>query len=423
MLIKTVGALAASTALVVAVPATATAGSADTGADTSTASASTVSYSGLAFGTQVSALDKTITSGRTAPSSISCTTDGNKRTTKDVAGVNLPGVGKVGAVSSVARTTETSSYKRMNTQANVAGVNLLGGRITADAIKVNSSAYARDGRDDTGVNSFSFVNLKVGDTKIPVNVKKNSKVTVPGVAEVTLNQQSKGANKDGRYTARTNGIVVRLLKDNPLGLPTDTKITIASARASVDPVAGSALHAGSGFSTRVRALDGVVRSSPTASVGMPCLGGHRRNNVAEVNVPLLINSGTTTTTATGASKGDRTWSRVINRTASPRILGGLISADAIVADTTVSRTGDETSMKDRSSLVGLRVAGRKVADVDLEPNSTIEIPGIAKVTVHKQSKGKDALTVTMLRVELLSGTAGLPKGAVVEVGHSRSQLK
>ena len=60
---------------------------------------------------------------------------------------------------------------------------------------------------------------------------------------------------------------------------------------------------------------------------------------------------------------------------------------------------------------------------DLAPNSTVEVPGVAKVTVHKQSKTEDTLSVTMLHVELLAPRGDLPKGAVVEVGHSTSRLK
>ena len=426
MLIKTVRALAATVLVSLVVPATAAAtetASSTTRSAGSTASLPEVAYSGAAFGTQVSALDKIIASGRTAYSSVSCTADGGKRVTQEVAGVRLPGIGRIGAVTSLAQTTETATYKRTNTQAGVAGVSLLGGRITADALKVNSSAYARSGGTRSGVNSFSFVNLKIGSTKIPANVGKNTKVTVPGVAEVTVNQQSKGTNKDGRYSVQTNGVVITLLPGNPLGLPADTRVVIGSSTSALDEGQGNALHGGAGFSTRVRALDGTVRSAPTALAGVPCLGGTNSNTLATMDVPLLLSSGTTSTTATGASTDTRTWSRVVNRTASPRILGGLISADAVVADTTVSRSGGKTTHSDRSSLVGLRVAGRKVTAADLDPNSRIEIPGVAKVIVHKQAKGTARLTTTMLYVELLSARVGLPKGAIIEVGYSSSQLR
>lgn len=422
-MLKPIGALTASAALIMAIPATATAqDSATSGPAPSAASPSDVAYSGLAYGTQVSALDASVTSGRTAPSSISCTTEGGKAVTQDVAGADLGDVGKIGGVNTSARTNETASTQQMSTQARTAGINLLGGRITADAVKVDTSATARGG-SHSGANKTTFVGLKVGNTKIPVNVDKNSTVTVPGVAKVTLNQQSKGETEDGRYSAATNGIVVRLLPDNPLGLPTDTRIVVSSATATVDPVQGNALHGGYGFSTRVAALDGRVHSSPTALVGVPCTGGTGRNDLAQGDVPLLADTNTTTTTATGGSKDGRSWSRVTNRTASPRILGGLISADALVADTTVSRAGGKTTHTDRSTFVDLRILGHKVAAADLAPNSTINIPGIAKVTVHKQTKGEQAMSVTMLEVELLAPRADMPKGAVIEVGHSNSRLQ
>lgn len=422
MIKKALGAVAAASLVALAPPAAAISQDA-TGA--AAGALPNVAYSGLSFGTQVSALSGTISSGKTAPSSVGCTNDGGKRKRNTVAGVNLPVVGKVGAVNTLAQTTETSTWKRTNTRAEVAGINLLGGQIKADAIKTNASAYARAGDVRTGANSMSLVNLTVAGKTIPAKVGKNTKVTIPGVAEVTLNKQTRSTNKSDRYTVSTTGISVRILPDNPLGLPTTTKIDVASARASLDIVDGEELHSGTGFSTRVKALGGAVKSGATAAVSMPCTGGTKRNNIADVRVPLLVNTGTTSSVATGATSDTREWSRVINRTASPRLLGGLITADALVADTTVSKsksTGQIYS-RDNSSFVGLRVAGRKVADVDLAPNSTIEIPGIAKVTVHQQLKGSKSLTVTMLRVELLDGLAGLPVGSVIEVGYSRSALR
>lgn len=421
MRFRTIGALTAASALIVSVPATAMAQDSTTTRETPSSS-SNVAYKGIAFGTQVSGLDDAVTSGRTASSSISCTTEGGQNVTRDVAGADLGEVGTVGAVNTSARTSEGSGTQQMSTQSKTAGINLLGGRITADAVQVDATAKARGGSYDSA-NNARLVGLTVGDTKIPVDVKKNTKVTVPGVAEVTLNQQTAGKNTDGRYVSRTRGIVVRLLPDNPLGLPTDTRVVVGAAHSTVDPVQGEALHGGSGFSTRVTALDGRVTSSPTALAGVPCTGGTSTNNVAEGDLSLLARTNTTSTRSTGGSSDGRTWSRVTNRTGSPRILGGLISADAIVADTAVSRKGGSTTHADRSTLADLRVAGRKVASADLAPNSTIEIPGIAKVTVHKQSKTEDTLRVTMLHVELLAPRGDLPKGAVIEVGHSHSQLR
>lgn len=417
MKLSMVAACAATSALVLSA---ATAAHAET---TATAPPS-VAYTGLAYGTEVSALDSTVRVGKTPMSSVSCTSQSGVNTTKSLAGVNLPLVGNVGAVNTRARTDETSTYKRTNTQAQVAGVNLLGGQIKADAIKANSSAYAKADGVNTGVNTLTFTNLTIAGRTISADVAKNTKITVPGVAEVTVNKQTRGLSKTGRYNVVTTGLSIELLKGNPLGLPTSTTINIASATAAVTATTGDATYGGTGFSTRVRAVGGAVTSAPTANAGVPCLGGTNRNELAGVNVPLLVDAGTTETIARGLTDSSRDWSRVTNRTASPRILGGLISADALVAETTVGRSKStgRTTYTDTSKFVGLKIAGRTVADVDLAPNSVIEIPGVAKVVVHQQIKGKSSMSVTMLRVELLQGAAGLPVGSIIEVGYSRSAL-
>lgn len=284
-----VTALAASIAasmVVLAAPATAAPTTTAAPAGTTTSSGlPNVAYSGLAYGTKISALDGTVTSGMTAPSSVSCTHAGGVRRTNTVAGVTLPLVGRVGAVTTVTQTTETTEWRRTNTQAQVAGVNLLGGAVTADAIKTNSSAYAMIGDTRTGVNTFTFVNLKIAGQTIPADVPKNTKITVPGVAEVTVNKQSRTQNNTGQYTARTTGLSIRALSGNPLGLPTASTVEIASTRAAVQEMQGDALYSGNGFSTRVRALAGAVGSGGTAAAGVPCLGGVSSSNLAGVTVP------------------------------------------------------------------------------------------------------------------------------------------
>lgn len=417
MKLSKIAACAATSALILAAPTAAH-------AETTTAALPSVAYTGLAYGTEVSALDSTVRLGKTPVSSVSCTSKAGTYDTKSLAGVNLPLVGNVGAVTTLVRTTETSSYKRTNTQSQVAGVDLLGGQIKADAIKVNSSAYAKAEGVNIGVNNMTFTNLKIAGRPISADVAKNTKITIPGVAEVTVNKQVRGMSKTGRYNVATTGLSVELLKGNPLGLPTSTTINIASASAAVTAMSGEATHGGSGFSTRVRALGGAITSAPTANAGVPCAGGTNRNELAGVNIPLLLDAGTTETTAVGEKNSTSEWTKVTNRTAAPRILGGLISADAIVAESKVtrSRSTGRTTYADTSKFVGLKIAGKPVADVDLAPNSTIEIPGIAKVVVRQRTMGDSSMTITMLRVELLKGVAGLPIGSVIEVGYSRSTL-
>lgn len=384
-----------------------------------------VAYSGSAFGTQVNLLNGTVTSGATARAGVSCTREGGLQDAQSVAGVSLPVFGKTGAVTTLARTTETSTYKRTNTQSQVGKVNLLGGRITADAIKTNSSAYAKANGTRSGVNTMTFTNLKIGGRTISANVAKNSKITIAGIADITVNQQSRSTSSTGAYTAKTTGLIIRLLPGNTLGLAAGSTIQIASTTATVQELPDNQIYTGAGFSTRVRALSGAVTSSATALAGVPCTGGSAVSNLAGVNVPLLLGSGTTSTSARGVSESTRIYSKVTNTTASPRILGGLITADAIKAETTTSRskaTG-QYYRSNTSTFAGLKIAGKSVARADLKANSVVNIPGVAKVTINKQATGTRSILVTALHVELLKSVGGLPTGSVVEVGYSGTGLK
>lgn len=214
-LAKTLGALASSALILAAVPGAA---SAQPSASTAAAALPKVAYTALAYGTYVSALDTTIASGPTPLASISCTMTAGKTVNQSIAGVNLGVLGKIGAVSTQARTIETD-VKRTYTGSRVAGVNLLGGRITADAISAGSSAYAGSGDTRTGGNSFSLANLKIAGQPISATVAKNTRVSIPGVAEVTVNKQAKVTSPNAGTRSRPSGSPCVSCPATPSGSP------------------------------------------------------------------------------------------------------------------------------------------------------------------------------------------------------------
>ena len=77
---------------------------------------------------------------------------------------------------------------------------------------------------------FSFVNLKVAGVPVVANMAPNTRLSLPGLGRVTVNEQILPAGSGGR--TQVNGLhVVVTIRPNLLGLPVGAEIVVAHADA------------------------------------------------------------------------------------------------------------------------------------------------------------------------------------------------
>jgi hypothetical protein len=187
---------------------------------------------GSAYGTRVTAAVGTLVNVQSDPTSpITMPAAGTHGVTNfnTVAGVNLTPLAQVGAVTTSATGTDTATVLDSRTTSEIAGVNLFNGLITADAIKAVAHAHGTPGITSTyhSDGAATFVNLKIGSTTIPINVKPNTVINIANLAIVTINQ----------ITQTANAVLVRVLDIKittaAYGLPVGAEIQVATATAAV----------------------------------------------------------------------------------------------------------------------------------------------------------------------------------------------
>lgn len=383
-----------------------------------------VGFNSSAWGTIVTALDKTITSGATSSVSVACTSATGLDRRNSLATVNLPVVGRTGAVSTRVTTAGASGTTTTTSTSQIAGVNLLGGAVVADAITVSATAKDVSGVA-SGSGSTSFAGLKILGQSFSANVAPNSKVAlvVAGktVGSVTLNYQGKGST-NGVYASSARGIMISLLAGNPFGLPGATTVSIGGANAGVS-TPRVATSGGSGWGLSATTLGGAVSIGRQPSVGIACYGGKTSGSLATLTRDPLISTGTTTVSTSSAGSATTATSMVKTTIAGPRILAGLISADAIVAEAHAARTpAGAVATSDRSSFVGLKILGLPAINSNVAPNTKIEVPGLGSVTLRKVTKTARGIEIVMLEIKLEAGIAGLPTGTVVQLGGANATV-
>jgi hypothetical protein len=389
------------------------------------AASPTLGAAASAYGSYV-VVGGVVRSGPTALAIISCTTAFGRATAGSAAAGDVP-AGSVGATRTSASTSKSATGHSSRGSSTTSGVNLMRGLVRADSVTSTSSAVRTTAGTLSGSGLSQLAGLKVGGRALNSTPAPNSAITLrtssgAPLATVYLNQQSKTVVGNELRVA-TTALRVVVTGSNSLGLPVGSRMDIGVSRATLTgPVSG--LVGGLGYATSASYPDGAASSSRTALAGVPCTGGSGQATLATATVPGLVSTGTTSTDvlSTITSTSRRSYAR--NTIQAPRVLGGLISADSVVAETSArqSSVGAAPVFTDTSRFVGLRITGLPAVSASVAPNTVLTVPGVGRVTLHKVVRTPRSIEVVMIEVVTDRVRGTLPTGSVVRIGSSVTSL-
>lgn len=391
-------------------------------------------FIGFAGGSAVKAVGSTVTSDLTSQSSVDTVNTGVS-SANTLATAVVQNVLNAQAVTTYVATSAIPGGVRIVSHTHTASANLLGGLITASAVDTTNTTTVMDDANRTTSNVIhtTFVNLKVGSAKIPVNVPQNFHITLPGVAQVYLNASYvlQGAPGSGGIVTFGSGLYVSLLKSrapNPIG----TEVYLNPVYTAVTTVTQEEgpLISGNAFASQITAAAGnevQVYSGPTAQVAQPFGGTHGKdvvNSTAYVNLGQVAQIGAVSSEVSGVKSNTVTsYSKLTTNLAHIKLLNGLITADALTGVAYASATpSGTTSTSTSTSLVNL-VIGGKAIPVNVAPNTRINIGNIATVLINGQNKSPFAAVVKVLEITINTATDGLPVGAVIDIGVARAGIQ
>lgn len=389
-------------------------------------------YSGSSGGTQVNALGSTISSGVTAASNLTDNVVPNS-TQVQVASVSVPNLLSVGAVTSGQKAEAFGDGVKITSAVKILGVNLLNGAIKVDAVESTSYASAKNatatGAELAGGTSTTFARLTIAGKAYPITVPANTKITIPGLAEVVLNETRVDKSVPGK-TVRTigNAIHITLLKQQgsaPPGAeiklnPTQA-LVVPTGESDALPVGGFAYgsYAGVAVGDQVKVL-----SQPTGMVSLPSIGTDGQpytNQIAGVNIPQVatvsaIQTMVNATTIPGYSDVNTgAYLAKIN------LFNGLIKADAVDVSTHVRKAGTDNVAEARMNFLNLVIGGRQIP-INVAPNTQIYLFGVGQVYINQQLTQPGYAAIVGLRIILSTARFGLPAGADIHVAVSASYV-
>ena len=366
--------------------------------------------------------------GKSAYIPCPCQGTGGTPISNNIAGLTVGSVLKVGAATSTVFTNKTTTTATISDSSRIAGVNLLGGLITADALTAVANVLATETALTTTTTGTSFVNLKIAGQPIDVNVAQNTTISLPGIGSVTL-RKTVFSKTTTRALSRLDLISIKVDTSNSFGLPVGVTFSVGHAESTFQRTQPIAVTGGQAWGASANASIGTTlqgQLGKVALVTIPCLGTDGKivtNNVNATTLTTVLSLGASTTTAFG---GDQSGSRVAQTTAQVagiKLLGGLIGATAITSVATETVSGRvRTRSTAGTSFASLKILGL-VLPINVAPNTTITLPLLGRVIVNEQivptSGGKTIVNGLHLFVTS-ANLLGLAVGTELLVAHAEA---
>lgn len=384
-------------------------------------------YQGSSGGTRITALGTTISSGLTASSNLADSVVPNQSSVQ-VASVKVADLIDVGAVTSGQQAVASGDGVKITSGVKIAGISLLNGAIKADAIESTSFASASSAGLDGGT-STTFVRLTIGGKAYPLNVPPNTKIEIPGLVEVVINEQRIDKSIPGK-TIRTMGTALHLTLLKQQGqAPAGAEIQLNPTQALIVPTGDAVASAVGGFSyatfAGVQAGDQVkVLAQPTGIVMLPSTGTNGQetsNTIVGANIPNVAEIGAITTKANAKTIIGYSDVSTGARLAKINLLGGLITADAVDVTAHVRKSAADNVAEAQLNFVHLVIAGKKIP-IDVKPNTQLYILGIGQVYINQQLTKPNYSAIVGLRITLSTKKFGLPIGADIHVAVASSYV-
>lgn len=370
------------------------------------------------YGTRVRGGQIPAGSGTTAYDSTGCTTSIGREAGNTQAGVNLQGLGTVGAVDTSLRTEKVNGQIASVSEHKVAGINLdlgAGTGLSITAINTIARAYHdKTGFHATSDTTIGNIVLTVGGIATPIPIPApDTPIVIPGLVSIEVGRSEIKEGPNGAQ-AREKGVQIEIPAAG-------AKLKIAASFASIeDGVTFGPLH-GNASTTRIAVLGDLITSGPTLKIIMPCAGTGgevKSKELAGVNLANQLVIGAATSTQMGKQSKTRAIGFEQAQVAKVDLGNGALVINAITGRVNVSRVkGKKAVANANGTTVGSIIAnGQEQAIPD--PGQAIEIPGLAKIAFNVQEKIPGGLHVIAIQITLLDGTA-----AVINIGEAKLAIR
>ncbi|MBA2388867.1 MAG: hypothetical protein H0V67_01315 [Geodermatophilaceae bacterium] len=325
-----------------------------------------------------------------------------------------------GTITTTGNTSVSPTQSK--TTASAQSVNVLGGLVTAGAVTAASASSNGTNGLRTSAAGTSFANLKVLGLPVLLSPAPNTRMTLPGVGYVVLNEQTAKINASSA-SLRVNAIRAVVTTPNLLGFDVGTTVVVSQAYSALNAPAGGSLG-GFAYGTSIKA-GSLLSSAPTFKVTLPCAGTNgvlTQRNGAGIDVPGLLDSGTIRNTAVGSTTTTTASGETTSTIESASLLDGLVEATGVRSVATASvNSGGTTKSSNGTTFATITVNGQPLVIADIKPNTRINLAGVGTLYLHRTITTATSIEVRAIEIVVrVLNRFGLPVGSVVQVAVAKA---
>jgi hypothetical protein len=166
--------------------------------------------------------------GKTAAIYVGCQGTRGETHTNNIAALNVGKILSLGTGTTTAFGGLTPSGTVAKTTSTVDGLRMLNGLISADTVTAVAQDTFKDGERISSTQGSQFSNLRVAGIRVATNVAPNTRIVLPGIGYVVVNEQ-KIPSPTSTARLQVNGLHVFVTTTNLLGLPVGSQIIVAHA--------------------------------------------------------------------------------------------------------------------------------------------------------------------------------------------------
>ncbi len=358
-----------------------------------------------------------VTYGPSIPVALSCTTPPATNTLTNSG--NITSVNTLvnsGTATSTITVNRTATDLSVTSTADVKNLKLLGGLITSNDLKASVTSTS-NASGTTSVNNSQFSGLTVSGATVPTNPPPNTKLSIPQVGTVTLNEQYGPINATKSTSIRVIAMDVSITQTNSLGFPVGSRIIVAWAQSGIMPASVTA----TAYGVYALGLGGSVPSvGPVATAAISCSGGSATNSVSTLNSSVIGSTGTESSSASGQITGSTSHATSQNQISNLNLLSGFASATSITTTATADLNGTTGSSSGSTVFQNGKLNGQPLSN-NPAPNTRVNLPGIGYAIENEQSGSSSSslASKTVIGLDIFVTTASnslhLPVGSRIIV--------
>jgi len=368
-----------------------------------------------------------LSAGPVAPAALNCDT----RSATDQNSVATIALEPIISSSGTASDTVTSIYGSSNVAVQsssvIQGVDVLGGAVTATTVQAVANSGVTNGSASSNANGSMFVGLTVAGQSISGTPAPNTRIPLPGLGVVILNEESMSRNRSVATGITVNMIHVRITQSNSFGLPVGASVIVGHADSSIaTPPVPVTLDASS-YALLATGLagPGSAKSGPWAPARIPCTGGTAQDSLAQLTL-TFASLGSMVDSAMGQVASGGSSAAAQSQVQNVNVLSGLIAASAVTTDATVTLNGSPTR-SGSVSIVNGSIAGVPISSSP-SPNTRVNIANLGYVILNEQqgSLGRHSAKIVVNAIHLVvtaNNSLGLPVGANVIIANATAGAK